>query len=98
MVGTSMIITLKSKGTIDDLATCVHILPIRKNEGTLPPPSHQSYYLRFYHINYNNHNQPMDLLQHKSTEISPPYLLELSKQVDILSKLAIIERQGSLTK
>ena len=90
MVGTSIIITLKSKGTIDDLATCVHILPIRKNERTLSPPRHQSFYLGFYHINYNNHNQPMDLLQHKNTEVSPPYLLELSKQVDMLSKLAII--------
>lgn len=35
-----MIITVKIKGTIDDLATCAYILPIGKNEGTLSLPSH----------------------------------------------------------
>jgi len=50
-VGASTIITLKSKGTIDDLATCAYYLPIGENEGALPPPSHQSAQLGFYHIN-----------------------------------------------
>jgi len=81
MVGASITITLKIKGTIDDLATCVHILPIGENDRKSSPPSHKPCYLSFYHmkysyhIKYNYHSQPMDLLHHKNIDISAAYLL-----------------------
>lgn len=40
----------------------------------------------------------MELLHHQQTSIAPEYLLQLSKQVDALNKLAILDRQGSLTQ
>jgi hypothetical protein len=39
----------------------------------------------------------MELLKVPSTHLSPDYLLSLSRQVDSLSRLAQIQRQGSLT-
>lgn len=40
----------------------------------------------------------MELIQQQKVDISPDYLLELSKKVDSLSKLTLLDRQGPLTK
>ena len=39
----------------------------------------------------------MELLQQKKVDIAPAYLLALSKQVNGLSRLALLDRQGPLT-
>ena len=53
--GASITITLKIKGTIDDLATCVDILPIGESDRASSPPSHEPCCLSFYHIKYRSH-------------------------------------------
>ena len=40
----------------------------------------------------------MELLHHEKIYIAPEYLLQLSRQVDALNKLALLDRQGSLTQ
>lgn len=40
----------------------------------------------------------MELILPEKVDIAPEYLLALSKQVDVLNKLALLDRRGSLTQ
>jgi hypothetical protein len=40
----------------------------------------------------------MELLSQQKVDIAPAYLLALSKQVDALSRLTLLDRQGPLTQ
>ena len=40
----------------------------------------------------------MELILPEKVDISPEYLLTLSKQVDVLNKLALLDRRGPLTQ
>ena len=57
-------------------------------------PCHESKHLGAIHI-YNNH---MELIIPQKVDITPDYLLHLSKQVDLLNRLTLLDRQGSLTQ